>query len=184
MEQYINKDALVAEINRILSAFENSDAPVDRLRASTLIGLLSFIDTLEVKELDLEKEVDNFYGMYRKDGQTFSLEDNKECVDWKVDCNPNFEKAFAKHFFELGMQTKEGNVLVKAKGFLVRDLDDYTAIYSTKPNRGETEWFDANHPRNVNESSYLFAMNARLLPNVEFDDEPIEVEVTITKKGE
>ena len=57
MKQYIDKDVLVAEINRILSAFENSDVPVDRLRASTLIALLSFINTLEVKEVDLEKEV-------------------------------------------------------------------------------------------------------------------------------
>ena len=50
MTQYISKSALVAEINRILSAFENSDEPVDRLRASILIRLLSFIDTLEVKD--------------------------------------------------------------------------------------------------------------------------------------
>ena len=54
MEQYISKSALVAEIKRMLSAFENSDAPVDRLRASTLIGLLSFIDSLEVKEVQEE----------------------------------------------------------------------------------------------------------------------------------
>ena len=60
-------------------------------------------ENLEVKDVDLEKELDKFYGMYRRDGQTFNLEDNKECVDWKVDCNPKFEKSFAKHFFELGM---------------------------------------------------------------------------------
>lgn len=64
---------------------------------------LRYKENLEVKGVDLEKEIDKFYGMYRKDGQTFNLEDNEECVDWKVDCNPNFEKAFAKHFFELGM---------------------------------------------------------------------------------
>lgn len=53
MKQYIDKSVVVVEIKRILSAFENSDAPVDRLRASTLIGLLSFLDTLEVKDVDL-----------------------------------------------------------------------------------------------------------------------------------
>lgn len=56
MAKYIDKSALVAELERILSAFENSDAPVDRLRASILIGLLSFINTLEVKEVDIEKK--------------------------------------------------------------------------------------------------------------------------------
>lgn len=56
MAQHIDKGALVAEIKRILSAFENSDVPVDRLRASLLRGLLSFINTLEVKEVDLQKD--------------------------------------------------------------------------------------------------------------------------------
>ena len=65
-------------------------------------------ENLEVKEVDLEKELDKFYGMYRRDGQTFTLEDNKECVDWKVDCNPKFEKSFAKHFFELGLKAQKG----------------------------------------------------------------------------
>ena len=68
-------------------------------------------ENLEVKEVDLEKELDKFYGMYRKDEQTFSLEDNEECVDWKVDCNPKFEKAFAKHFFELGLKAQKGEGL-------------------------------------------------------------------------
>lgn len=39
MKQYIDKFALVSEINRILSAFENSDAPVDRLRRTILYVL-------------------------------------------------------------------------------------------------------------------------------------------------
>ena len=64
---------------------------------------IHYKENVEMKEVDFEKEIDKFYGMYRKDGQTFNLEDNEECVDWKVDCNPKFEKAFAKHFYELGM---------------------------------------------------------------------------------
>lgn len=75
--------------------------------------------------------------------------------------------------------------LLKVKGFLVTDKDDYTAIYSTKPNRGRTEWVDGNHPRNANESSCLMTLNnARLLPDIEFNDKPIEVEVVIkAQKG-
>ena len=65
--------------------------------------LVILYDTLEVKEVDLAKEIDKFYGMYRKNGITFSIEDNQECLDWKEDCNPDFEIGFARHFFELGM---------------------------------------------------------------------------------
>ena len=72
-------------------------------------------ENLEVKEVDLEKELDKFYGMYRRDGQTFNLEDNKECVDWKVDCNPKFEKSFAKHFFELGLKAQKGEKNITRK---------------------------------------------------------------------
>ena len=73
-----------------------------------LLAKEELLKDLEVKEVDLEKELDKFYGMYRKGGQTFSLEDNQECVDWKVDCNPDFEIAFAKHFFELGLNAQKG----------------------------------------------------------------------------
>ena len=80
----------------------------------------------------------------------------------------------------------ENTELLKVRGYLVRDKDDYTAIYSTKPNRGRTEWVDGNHPRNANESSCLITLNnARLLPDIEFNDKPIEVEVVIkAQRGE
>ena len=87
----IDKDAIVAEIKRILSAFENSDEPVDRLRASILIGLLSFIDTLEVKEVDLDyikDELDRAVKIYKPDGN----------FGWGTLYN------IATHFFELGMR--------------------------------------------------------------------------------
>ena len=106
MKRLIDKSVLVSKINTFKK---------DAYRTwkwdtfHTLNELLSFIDTLEVKEVDLEKEIDKFYGMYRKNGITFSIEDNQEFLDWKVDCNPNFVKAFAKHFFELGMQQSKKN---------------------------------------------------------------------------
>lgn len=65
--------------------------------------LYDITNIFHVKEVDFEKEIDKFYGIYRKDGKTYAIEDNEECFDWKEDCNPDFEIAFAKHFFELGM---------------------------------------------------------------------------------
>lgn len=111
MAHYIDKDALVAKIERLISNgqtklkeseeckdYENYVAWAERI--ATCINVLSLLDTLEVKEVDLEKEIDKFYGIYRKNGKIYSIKDNEECVDWKVDCNPDFEIAFAKHFLK------------------------------------------------------------------------------------
>ena len=118
----IDKDALVAEINRILSAFENSDAPVDRLRASTLIGLLSFLDTLEVIEVGVDfgdpkgdksakciidtktlevKEVD-----FEKEFNRFLNEVEGVPRMWHSDEQIEWAKDLAKHFFELGLKAQ------------------------------------------------------------------------------
>ena len=98
MAQYIDKDALVAEIKRMLNAFKNSDASVDRLRASTLIGLLSFINTLEVKEVDLKEEIDKIWK------PRFSLGwDDKSLLSVSY---KGFE-IIAKHFFELGLKAQK-----------------------------------------------------------------------------
>ena len=74
MEQYIPKAAVVAEIKR-LSAY------LDTLHEQRIIEkILSIIDTIEVKEVDLEKEWKEFL----KDGD----------VGYKE---------IAQHFFELGL---------------------------------------------------------------------------------
>lgn len=178
MKQYIDKSALVAEIKRL------SQKAIELYGYSQFNtaynNVLSILDTREVKEVDLGKEIDNYLDKNFYISETWGIFSEKT----ENEINRSDLEDIAKHFFELGMHAKEGNTLAKAKGFLVRDKDDYTAIYSTKPNRGKTEWVDGNHPRNANESSCLFTMDARLLPNLEFGDEPLEVEVTITKKGE
>ena len=81
--EYIDKDALVAEIERrkkknLLneSAFEED------------IDILSFIDTLEVKEINIENEVDKYCS---------SEEYNNAIGSGKLAI------LLAKHFFELGM---------------------------------------------------------------------------------
>ena len=103
----IDKDKTVAEIEEAI----DGPAPLHDQQCSWEDGYYcglykaeSIIDTLKVKEVDLAKEIDKFYGMYRKNGITFSIEDNQECLDWKEDCNPDFEIGFARHFFELGMR--------------------------------------------------------------------------------
>lgn len=62
---------------------------------------------LEQPEVDLEKEMDKFYGMYRdKTGKTYDVKDNEPCFDWKEDELSEHEKRLARHFYELGKNSK------------------------------------------------------------------------------
>lgn len=88
MEKYIPLDALVAEIERLDALYHTSRS----LGGDLFIqGLYCFLDTLEVKEVDLEKELDSMITPELK-----------------------FHKALpslfdvAKHFFELGLKTQKG----------------------------------------------------------------------------
>lgn len=90
MTQYIDKSALVAEIEKRIQ--EVNSIP----KKSYEIGLvdaykitLSFLDTLEVKEV--EKEI--------------SFQWSKFCLNGKD--RDSFVKV-AKHFFELGLRTQKG----------------------------------------------------------------------------
>ena len=49
MKQYINKDALVAEINRVLNSYDPNEITSGRY---ALVDLRDFINTLETKEVE------------------------------------------------------------------------------------------------------------------------------------
>ena len=66
---------------------------------------------------------------------------------------------------------------VKIKGWLVRDKDDNTAIYSKKPKRGKTEWIDCS--RSPSKSSCILSFNKIMFPEITWENEPIELEITI-----
>ena len=58
MAHYIDKDALVAEIERLKSIYNDDENIYYVAKYNILIDILSFLDTLEVKKVDLEKEID------------------------------------------------------------------------------------------------------------------------------
>ena len=111
-EQYISKSAVVAEIERLKNtSLEYGYNTMQKVLADSgkdisLRQLQNFIDTLEVKEVDLkhlEQEVKDF---------CYEYDDRKEkwyelCPnDRKLLYNPtwaNFAMSIAKHFFELGI---------------------------------------------------------------------------------
>lgn len=61
MEQYIDKSAVAMEIKRRISLLENNSDGITSMLASGMFvneykDLLSFINTLKVKEVDLEEQ--------------------------------------------------------------------------------------------------------------------------------
>ena len=100
MTQYINKDDLVAEIESYISNYKEILAKIDRnntywvdsvsmieAKIDALQHLLIFIDTLEVKEVDLNEEIEK------------CLKRHNMLAVGKKDFTD-----IAKHFFELGVQ--------------------------------------------------------------------------------
>jgi len=103
----IDKDALVAEIERRVTEGEKV---VKEVPSSAIMGLiqaykntLSFLDTLEVKEVDLDKMLTEFMGRY-------AYENGGEYPS-AID--------IAKHFFELGLKANQENNVM---GILEREV--------------------------------------------------------------
>ena len=85
----IDIDALVAEIERRKEEYEEDyrkyGSPYDSVLREEMENILSFLNTLEVKEVDLKEEVERFA---------------KEC-GYKSAATIDFQ--FARHFFALGL---------------------------------------------------------------------------------
>lgn len=99
----IDKDALVAEIEKKIKQYEKAfDSPsfasyeaslIAKGKYRKLLDILQFIDTLDVKEVDLEKEIETHL---------------KDCLDVKfpttdIELIKKDVTYTAKKFFELGM---------------------------------------------------------------------------------
>lgn len=93
------KEKVRAEIERLRKSFKvisvaspSRETTLENVAKAALCRqILSFIDSIEVKEVDLEKEINNFGLHY--DGIVL---DRKELIE------------FAKHFFELGLKAQKG----------------------------------------------------------------------------
>ena len=100
MAQYIDKSALVAEIEKRKKEAESNcggyksydEHRCDACTVGFYEEFLEIIDTLEVKDVDLEKEFDDY---------------TKDIIACDVQFEP-FTHLYncAKHFFELGIKSK------------------------------------------------------------------------------
>ena len=109
MEQYIIKDAVVAKIKKLIRENElylsENASDVVRFQKtsaySVLNNLLHFIDTLEVKEVDLEKHL-------KEDIEDVLFDLNGVAVKGATYyLTVEDVKDIAKHFFELGLKTQK-----------------------------------------------------------------------------
>lgn len=82
--ELIDKEKVVEEINSILNSYDPNEITSGRY---ALVKLREFLDTLEVKEVDFEKEWKEYF-KYRGDMATVNI------------------IHLAKHFFELGLKAK------------------------------------------------------------------------------
>ena len=61
----------------------------------------------EQPDVELEKEMDKFYGMYRdKNGKTYAVEDDEPCFDWKEDELSAHDMRIARHFWDKGYNAR------------------------------------------------------------------------------
>ena len=94
MAQYINKSILVEEIERKKIPFkrdiEDGNYPT---YLCALMDFEDFINTLEVKEVDLEKEIKSYLNNQ-------PIVTRSQGIDYKLVPSP---EKIAKHFFEFGL---------------------------------------------------------------------------------
>lgn len=96
MEQYISKSALVAEINRVLNSYDPNEITSGRY---ALVRLRDFLDTIQVKEVDCEREI----GMYT----TKELLRKRNKATNVFHLTQGDIDRIAEHFFELGLKVAQ-----------------------------------------------------------------------------
>lgn len=105
MANLIDKDALVAEIEKRIEEYKNmkiDSSYYEGMVASLEFFRDEFINTLEVKEVNLEKEVIDWWNAhysskaYTFEGYSGHYIENSTLIE------------IAKHFFELGLKTQKG----------------------------------------------------------------------------
>ena len=130
MEQYISKSAVVAEIEKRMLRYEQErktePAYYDGLYTALEDLRDDFINTIEVKEVDLEKELVDYHNENFNpcdDGTLLSVETGSELA-WY-----DYER-IAKHFFELGLRYKSSYVSIPNIDDTLKEMgvDPYSKI--------------------------------------------------------
>lgn len=107
MTQYIDKDALVTEIERRRDLhykyyMKNGAGSISECKYDEDRDILSFINTLEVKDVDLDEEITDYINRYYHIRFDETLERGNDPLT-----TIDFEE-IVKYFFELGIKVQKG----------------------------------------------------------------------------
>jgi len=97
MAQYIDKTAVVAEIERLKEYHVNERDDFEKGYHNALNLICSFIDTIDMKEVDVEKEIKDYL---RKQ----PIVSRSQGTDLRLVPSP---KEIAEHFYELGLKAAQ-----------------------------------------------------------------------------
>ena len=125
MEPYIKKSEIVAEIERKLSFFHELANAYEEGREYSYRDILSFLENLEVKEVDLEKEVRNFLNV-----NYTSVEEPDEFLTTTMQIDDMTK--FAEHFYALGLNVNQTNLNAQDL------IEKYVSIHA------DNRWLDAS----------------------------------------
>lgn len=127
MAQYIPKSAIVAEIERLRKKNNESKNVYDFGTEHALKSILSFLDIIEVKEVNIDKETERYCK-------------SKEFTDALY--TVRLTELIAKHFFELGVSTSNPltwediktiqNISGEVYAEVAKGKDDFYLIYPTE----------------------------------------------------
>ena len=110
MEQYIEKAKVVTEIEKRIKETEAMQPKFDQFWAgqiSAFKGVIKILDTLEVKEVDLEEEMNKYFDDNFYITETWGIFSEKT----ENEINLNDLEDIAKHFYKLGLKTQKGGEL-------------------------------------------------------------------------
>jgi len=99
MAHYIDKDALVAELKERIRNYWSDTENAMGIYPYALEEVIKYVDTLDVKEVDLEKELIEWHKEHFKKDGTFIGKSGFYLTN-------NSQMDIAKHFFELGLKAK------------------------------------------------------------------------------
>lgn len=136
MTQYISKSEVKAEIERRIKTLDEilSRRPISWPTLEKLIEenkkVLSFLDTLEVKEVDLENEIKEVQRHYK------TIE---EYEGYPTHIYATGIELIAKHFFELGLNAQVMDK-IKWTGDNLKAVISFTGLYK----KGFDKWFHSS----------------------------------------
>ena len=176
----IDKDALVAEMQRLSNEWRLLSSAEAKYRREVYTELLSFINTLEVKEPaseDLSDLIDKLSKRYPEVSFAKLSRIVVAATKWQKSQDQQTIELAEEHAMLAGMtQERERMVKDAIEGWVARDECGDIAIFSDKPHRdlGLGMWISARH-------AFLFPRKDEY-PDVTWNSEPQKVKVIIIKE--